>query len=88
MHLPREQGGRAQPITKTGPALSCYGAISMNTALARALATMPTELKRSLTCDRVKEISAHTWFTIDTGPKVYFADPHNPWQRGTKGSTN
>ena len=54
VHLPREQGWRQQPITKNGPALSGYGAVSMNRALAQALASMPTELKRSLTWDRGK----------------------------------
>lgn len=49
VHLPRERGWRQQPITKSGPALSGYGAVSMNKALAQALASMPTELKRSLT---------------------------------------
>ena len=88
VHLPREQGWRAQPITKTGPALSGYGAISMNKASAQALASMPTELKRSLTWGRGKEMSAHTQFTIDTGLKVYFADPHRPWQRGTNENMN
>jgi len=53
VHLPREQGWRQQPITKTGPALSGYGAVSMNKALATALSSMPDELKRSLTWDRV-----------------------------------
>ena len=88
VHLPREQGWRAQPITKNRPALSGYGAISMNKALAQAPASMPTELKRSLTGDRGKEMSAHTQFTIDTGLKVYFADPHTPWRRGTNENTN
>lgn len=54
VHLPREDGWREQPIVKNGPALSGYGALSMNRALAAAMSTLPAELKRSLTWDRGK----------------------------------
>ena len=88
VHLPRDpKWGKVGP-TKNGPALGGYGAEAMNTALQTSMTRLPLQLRRTLTWDRGKEMSDHADFTLDTGTKVYFADPHSPWQRPTNENSN
>jgi transposase, IS30 family len=57
-------------------------------ALTRRVRKLPKQLRRSLTWDRGKEMASHKDFSLATDSKVYFCDPHSPWQRGSNENTN
>jgi IS30 family transposase len=60
----------------------------VDVAMRSAIATLPTQMVRSITWDQGKEMSDHAKFTVATGVDVYFCDPHSPWQRGSNENTN
>ena len=57
-------------------------------ALIKQAHKLPSELYKSLTWDRGKEMADHQRFTLATDIKVYFCDPQSPWQRGSNENTN
>jgi IS30 family transposase len=61
---------------------------ALRDALVAKIATLPQQLRRSLTWDQGSEMHLHGQFTHATGMPVYFCDPHAPWQRGSNENTN
>jgi IS30 family transposase len=65
-----------------------HGATAVRDAITTSIATLPVELRRSLTWDQGIELSEHLRLTIEADLPVFFCDPHSPWQRGTNENTN
>ena len=61
---------------------------SVVSALIKQSASLPSELYKSLTWDRGKELADHKRFSLATNIDVYFCDPRSPWQRGSNENTN
>ena len=65
-----------------------HSAQSVGDALIVAFSKLPHQLRRTLTWDQGNEMFHHQRIEKRTGLKIYFADPHSPWQRGSNENTN
>lgn len=63
-------------------------AVDVETAMRKAVRSLPQELVKSITWDQGAEMATHVSFTVTTGIPIYFCDPHAPWQRGSNENTN
>lgn len=88
LHLPPLPGHGEGMRVHNGPALAGHGAKAVRDAIATKIATLPEELRKSLTWDQGAELAQHAQLRIDTGLAIYFCDPRSPWQRGTNENTN
>ncbi len=61
---------------------------SVGDALIGVFAKLPARLRRTLTWDQGNEMFHHERVETSTGLRIYFADPHSPWQRGSNENTN
>jgi transposase, IS30 family len=65
-----------------------HTAQTVGDALIGAFTQLPAGLRRTLTWDQGNEMFHHQRIEQATGLKIYFADPHSPWQRGSNENTN
>ena len=56
-----------------------HGALAVQEALVAKMATLPEQLKLSLTWDQGAELANHATIAEATGLEIYFCDPHSPW---------
>jgi IS30 family transposase len=57
-------------------------------AMIREMKHLPEHLRRSITWDRGSELAEYERIQIALDTKLFFCDPHSPWQRGTNENTN
>jgi transposase, IS30 family len=65
-----------------------HSAQAVGDALITTFCMLPTGLRRTLTWDQGNEMFHHERIEQATDLKIYFADPHSPWQRGSNENTN
>ena len=74
LHLPR-MAERGRLRVKNGPALAGHGAEAVREAITSTIATLPDQLRRSLTWDQGAEMAQHAQLRIDTGLHVCGVSP-------------
>ncbi len=65
-----------------------HSAQNVGDALIDVFTALPPALRRTLTWDQGNEMFQHERIELESGIRIYFADPHSPWQRPTNENTN
>ena len=65
-----------------------HWALAVEKAMRDAISNLPSEVMRNITWDQGRKIACQLNFTITTGVRTYFCDPHLLWQRGSNENTN
>ena len=79
---------RTSRILMVGHLKDDHTAQTVRQSLAPSLKALPDQMRHSLTWDQGSEMACHLQLADDADIKIYFADPHSPWQRGTNENTN
>jgi IS30 family transposase len=65
-----------------------HDAATVAEAMIAAMGQLPEHLRRSITWDRGTELADYAKIQLALDTRLYFCDPHSPWQRGTNENTN
>jgi IS30 family transposase len=65
-----------------------HDAETVAAAMIEAMQDLPAQLRRTITWDRGPELGGYPDIQLQLNARVYFCDPHSPWQRGTNENTN
>ena len=79
---------RSTRFVLLAPLPDSHTAIDLRQVLTPMIASLPGQLRKTLTWDQGKEMAQHAQIAIDADIDIYFADPHSPWQRGSNENTN
>jgi len=79
---------RSTRFVLLAPLPDTHKAIDLQAVLTPMIASLPDQIRKTLTWDQGKEMAEHADIAIEAGIAIYFADPHSPWQRGSNENTN
>ena len=65
-----------------------HTALAVQDAIVTKMTQLPAILRKTLTWDQGSEMANHIAIAKAADLKIYFCDPHSPWQRGTNENTN
>jgi len=65
-----------------------HGAEEVRDEMIAAIGRMPARIRKTVTWDQGSEMARHLEITATTGVKVYFCNPHSPWERPSNENTN
>jgi len=79
---------RSTRFVLLAPLPTTHTALDLREVLTPMIASLPDQIRKTLTWDQGKEMAQHAQIAIAAGIDIYFCDPHSPWQRGSNENTN